>query len=253
MNKKFTLIELLVVIAIIAILAAMLLPALNKARAKARSASCLSNQKQVGSAFAFYIDDFNNFLIQTGEKGQNTWSAHSSENSAWPCFIYSAGKIANSTDGHFNLKNTLGYVSDNVAFCPEDTYTMQVTNGNLFHSVGGYAQVRMDNNGYLGRTAYTGAYRVDGTKNGMFIKMGALKSPTNTIMLADNSNKNDKQSHPLIGGTSTDNSLIARVHSDRANVLMMDMHVEALNRDGIGQTTNALQYQMDASYQASNL
>ena len=138
MNKKFTLIELLVVIAIIAILAAMLLPALNKARAKARSASCLSNQKQVGSAFAFYIDDFNNFLIQTGEKGQNTWSAHSSENSAWPCFIYSAGKIANSTDGKFNLKNTLGYVSDNVAFCPEDTYTMQVTNGNLFHSVGGY-------------------------------------------------------------------------------------------------------------------
>ncbi len=62
-HRAFTLIELLVVIAIIAILAAMLLPALAKARSKARSITCVNNLKQIGIAGLMYVSDFDDYLL----------------------------------------------------------------------------------------------------------------------------------------------------------------------------------------------
>jgi len=59
---KFTLIELLVVIAIIAILAALLLPSLNKAKAMGRKTACFSNQKQIASAYFMYGGEWNDYI-----------------------------------------------------------------------------------------------------------------------------------------------------------------------------------------------
>jgi prepilin-type N-terminal cleavage/methylation domain-containing protein/prepilin-type processing-associated H-X9-DG protein len=115
MNKHrgFTLIELLVVIAIIAILAAILFPVFAQAREKARSISCLSNLKQIGTGLAMYVQDYDeSFPIADYFTDRGKWT----DQHEWPDVVYPY--IKNGIRGKNGAGNTVSWGEGGVFYCP---------------------------------------------------------------------------------------------------------------------------------------
>lgn len=116
--RAFTLIELLVVIAIIAILAALLLPALARSKIKAQAIYCMNNQRQVTLAWLMYSDDYNQQLVPN--VGDQQTAQYYNTNGTW-CYGNVAG-LPDETNSAYLVNSLLGPFtkSANIYKCPGD-------------------------------------------------------------------------------------------------------------------------------------
>ncbi|MBE6380518.1 MAG: DUF1559 domain-containing protein [Lentisphaerae bacterium] len=123
MKKQFTLIELLVVIAIIAILAAMLLPALSAARERARNANCIGKLKQIGTAMIMYAGDNKSYLPVNSLRNSKTGNC-----SCGKCVIINGSSFSGTSvpdmlieQGYFGGDKSTDQALDNMYKCPSDS------------------------------------------------------------------------------------------------------------------------------------
>ena len=225
-KHTFTLIELLVVIAIIAILAAMLLPALTQARERAKTTTCVNILKNYGTANAFYADANQDMIVPIFVPGRAGDEGFWSRNAQFRRFVGESNPsnaifVGNKTEVPKLFccpKATrvwVGGASDSNLYSPQASYGMSPEESlNLYNYNNSWLHLRNSRNMgiavKLGRVKNASGRLLFADSNGMVVQ-------NNSCTLANSIQKRDT--------TANFNAVMFR-HSDQANVLMMDGHVE---------------------------